>query len=223
MVLRSSRPVMSDSAEKKESERDRVSSTTETVVTAGGAVAGGVTGALFAVGAGTSVPVVTTVASWVGITAVAATPVGWVIGAAALGVVIGGGVTYGIAKLISHNGKMEGKQEADEEARIAETEREQNMQTEKMTYKKVDFAGLGFRCLEPTSVRFLDGSMHTVQAHSYLHSEEIKNPDATLQQKRARKLYSVSTTPENQPSGLEICDELDLEQRIGEASFKDLN
>ena len=105
----------------KDNERDRISATTEKVVTAGGAVLGA--GAAVAAVAGTSsIPIITTIASWVGITAFAATPVGWIIGAAALGAAVVGGVTYGVTKLIVDNGKIEGKQEADEEARTAEEE-----------------------------------------------------------------------------------------------------
>ena len=107
----------------KDNERDRISATTEKVVTAGGAVLGAGAGAAVAAVAGTSsIPIITTIASWVGITAFAATPVGWIIGAAALGAAVVGGVTYGVTKLIVDNGKIEGKQEADEEARTAEEE-----------------------------------------------------------------------------------------------------
>lgn len=53
----------------------------------------------------TSVAGVTTVLSWFGITAVSATPVGWIIGAAAAG----GAVTYGISRLIRGGSLSEGR------------------------------------------------------------------------------------------------------------------
>jgi hypothetical protein len=53
----------------------------------------------------TSIPVVTTAASWLGITALAATPVGWIIGTAAAA----GGIAYGVSRLIHNGGLSEGR------------------------------------------------------------------------------------------------------------------
>lgn len=67
-----------------------------------GAAAAGTVAAI--VGA-TSIPLLTTAASFVGITAVAATPIGWVIGAAAAG----GALAYGVSRLIRGGGISEGR------------------------------------------------------------------------------------------------------------------
>jgi len=53
----------------------------------------------------TSIFGLTTVASWLGITAVAATPIGWVLGTAALG----GAVAYGVSRMIHGGGLSEGR------------------------------------------------------------------------------------------------------------------
>lgn len=53
----------------------------------------------------TAIPVVTTTASWLGVTAVAATPVGWVVGAA----LAGGALAYGVSRLIRDGGLSEGR------------------------------------------------------------------------------------------------------------------
>lgn len=62
-------------------------------------------GTLASAAGATSIAGVTTVAGWLGITAVAATPVGWIIGAAAAG----GAVAYGISRLIHGGGLSEGR------------------------------------------------------------------------------------------------------------------
>lgn len=54
---------------------------------------------------GTAIPALTTAASWVGITAVAATPVGWVVGAA----IGGGALAYVVSRLIHGGGISEGR------------------------------------------------------------------------------------------------------------------
>jgi hypothetical protein len=69
----------------------------------------------------TSIFGVTTVAGWLGVSAVAATPVGWVIGAAALG----GAAAYGISRMIHGGGLSEGRkkellQQYREDARAVE-------------------------------------------------------------------------------------------------------
>ncbi len=67
----------------------------------GAAAAGTIASALGA----TSIFGVTTVAGWLGVTAVAATPVGWVIGAAAAGA----GLAYGISRIVHGGGLSEGR------------------------------------------------------------------------------------------------------------------
>ena len=53
----------------------------------------------------TAIPALTTAASWIGITAVAATPLGWVVGAA----IGGGALAYGVSRLIYGGGISEGR------------------------------------------------------------------------------------------------------------------
>lgn len=53
----------------------------------------------------TAVPVITTAASWLGMTAVAATPVGWILGAA----LAGGALAFGVSRLIRNGGLSEGR------------------------------------------------------------------------------------------------------------------
>lgn len=53
----------------------------------------------------TAIPLVTTAASWLGVTVVAATPLGWVIGAA----VAGGALAYGVSRLIRGGSLSEGR------------------------------------------------------------------------------------------------------------------
>ena len=65
-----------------------------TVIGAGlGAAAAGTVASAVGV---TSIPVLTTIGSWIGIPLVAATPIGWIIGVAAAG----GVATYGISRLV---------------------------------------------------------------------------------------------------------------------------
>lgn len=58
-----------------------------------------------AIAGATTIPVVTTAASWLGVTAVAATPVGWVVGAA----LAGGTLAYGVSRLIRSGSLSEGR------------------------------------------------------------------------------------------------------------------
>lgn len=53
----------------------------------------------------TGIPLVTTAASWFGVTALAATPVGWVVGAA----LAGGALAYGVSRLVRNGGMSEGR------------------------------------------------------------------------------------------------------------------
>lgn len=62
-------------------------------------------GTLATITGATAIPAVTTAASWLGITAVAATPVGWVVGVS----LAGGALAYGISRLIRDGGMSEGR------------------------------------------------------------------------------------------------------------------
>ena len=62
-------------------------------------------GTIAAMAGATTIPALTTAASWIGITAVAATPVGWIAGAA----VAGGAIAYGTSRLIRGGGIAEGR------------------------------------------------------------------------------------------------------------------
>lgn len=62
-------------------------------------------GSAAAIAGATSIPVLTTAASWVGISAVAATPIGWTLGIAAAG----GALAYGVSRLIRSGGMSEGR------------------------------------------------------------------------------------------------------------------
>ena len=62
-------------------------------------------GTVAAIAEATAIPVVTTAASWLGVTAVAATPAGWVIGVA----LAGGALAYGVSRLIRDGGLSEGR------------------------------------------------------------------------------------------------------------------
>ncbi|MDR3299440.1 MAG: hypothetical protein LBU43_05440 [Candidatus Accumulibacter sp.] len=73
-----------------------------------GALAGGAAAGTLAMAAGaTSIPVITMAASAFGLSVVAATPVGWVIGAGAAGAT----TAYGISRLIHGGGKSEARME----------------------------------------------------------------------------------------------------------------
>jgi hypothetical protein len=69
----------------------------------GAAAAGAVAG----IAGVTSIPVLTTAAGWLGVTAVAATPVGWVIGVAAAG----GALAYGGLRLVRNGAMAEGRKQ----------------------------------------------------------------------------------------------------------------
>jgi hypothetical protein len=75
------------------------------ITTLGGTLGVAAAGTMAALTGATAIPVITTAASWVGVTAVAATPVGWLIGAGA----VGGAVAYGVSRLIHNGGLSEGR------------------------------------------------------------------------------------------------------------------
>jgi hypothetical protein len=62
-------------------------------------------GTIAAIVGTTSIPALTTAASWIGISALAATPIGWTLGIAAAG----GALAYGISRLIRNGGLSEGR------------------------------------------------------------------------------------------------------------------
>lgn len=71
----------------------------------GGALGAAAAGTIAAASGATGIWVLTTVASWIGISVVAATPAGWIAG----GAVVGGAAAYGISRLIHGGGRNEGK------------------------------------------------------------------------------------------------------------------
>ncbi|MDY0036263.1 MAG: hypothetical protein RBS05_10175 [Zoogloea oleivorans] len=85
---------------------DRVRSLSQVGITAAGLGLGAAAAGTVATIAGaTSIPVLTSAASWIGVTAVAATPVGWIIGIAAAG----GALAYGLSHLVRDGGISEGR------------------------------------------------------------------------------------------------------------------
>ena len=90
--------------------QDRIRSVGEVAAVAGGAAVGAAAAPAAASLAGvTAIPFVTKVAAVIGTTLVSATPVGWVIGCAA----VAGGVAYGIAKLVGDGGEVDGERRAE--------------------------------------------------------------------------------------------------------------
>ena len=72
-----------------------------------GAGAGaGAAGTVAAAAGATAIPIVTTVGSWLGLSLLGATPVGWVVGTAAAG----GAIAYGVSRLTRGGGYNEAKQ-----------------------------------------------------------------------------------------------------------------
>lgn len=106
------------------------------MITALGVAGGALSAGAIAGAAGATTTVFTTVASWVGITAVAATPVGWVAGCAAAG----GGLAYGISRMVRSGGKHDEKRAQLGEAirqKIAACENEANQDTDEEQFKNV--------------------------------------------------------------------------------------
>ena len=62
-------------------------------------------GTVAAIAGATTIPALTTAASWIGVSAVAATPIGWLAGAA----IGGGALAYGVSRLIHSGGISEGR------------------------------------------------------------------------------------------------------------------
>lgn len=85
---------------------DKVSILGDTGITLMGAGLGMAASGVIASAAGaTSIFGVTTIAGWLGVTAVAATPVGWIVGCATAA----GAAAYGISRLIHSGGLAEGR------------------------------------------------------------------------------------------------------------------
>jgi hypothetical protein len=76
---------------------------------------------------------------------------------------------------------------------------------------------LGFHCLQPTKVRFLDGAEVTVTAHSFCDGKErCSDRPADL---RALRFYAIR---QRVGGTLEIVNELALENRMGQERFRRL-
>lgn len=75
------------------------------ITTLGAGLGAAAAGTLATAAGATSILGVTTAASWVGVTVVAATPVGWIIGGAALA----GAVAYGFSRMVGGGGMAEGR------------------------------------------------------------------------------------------------------------------
>ena len=75
------------------------------ITTAGLGLGAAAAGSVASIAGITSIPFVTSAASAIGITAVAATPVGWIAGAA----VAGGALAFGVSRLIHNGGLSEGR------------------------------------------------------------------------------------------------------------------
>lgn len=82
-------------------------------------------------------------------------------------------------------------------------------------YRNQEFRQLGFCCLQPTKVQFLDGSDAMVKAHSFLDSKERAGD--TPGQMRALRFYEV-----RQLGATELVSELELEKRMGLEQFRKL-
>ena len=88
---------------------DPVRTASTAVATVGGAAVGAAAAPMVAGAVGaTSIPVITTAASWLGVTVVAATPIGWILGCAA----VVGALGFGAAKLAADGGETEGERYA---------------------------------------------------------------------------------------------------------------
>lgn len=85
---------------------DRVRILGDVGITAVGAGLGGAAGGAIATGLGVgSIPLLTTAASWIGVTLAMSTPIGWTIAAVAAG----GTLAYGASRLIHSGGISEGR------------------------------------------------------------------------------------------------------------------
>jgi len=93
-------------SELEKNPNDKVRILGDVGITATGAILGfAAAGTLASAAGATSIWGLSTAASWVGVTAVAATPVGWIIGSTALA----GAGAYGISRMIHGGGLSEGR------------------------------------------------------------------------------------------------------------------
>ncbi|MEG4290323.1 hypothetical protein Q5692_17455 [Microcoleus sp. C2C3] len=76
------------------------------IVGVGAVLGAGAAGTVAAAAGATAIPIVTTVGSWLGLSLLGATPVGWVVGTAAAGAAI----AYGVSRLTKGGGYNEAKQ-----------------------------------------------------------------------------------------------------------------
>ena len=76
------------------------------IVGVGAVLGAGAAGTVAAAAGATAIPIVTTVGSWLGLSLLGATPVGWVVGTAAAG----GAIAYGVSRLTRGGGYNEAKQ-----------------------------------------------------------------------------------------------------------------
>lgn len=147
----------------------------------GGVLGGASAGSVAGLTGVTTIGGLTTAASWLGITAVAATPVGWVAGSA----VIGAGAAYGISRLIRGAAYSEAKRKQlvrDIENRITDIERKEaaSCVTES---DKVDFM---LSLLEPLR-RNLISPEHVRKLMEGIYNGTIKLSDACRSMERIAK------------------------------------
>jgi len=180
--------------EPENSEKDRVLTATKVVTTLAG---GGLSAAAAAtLGAG-SVPVLTTVGSWVGVSILAATPVGWVIGAA----VVGAGACYAGLQLIEGAGREEGKHNANA-ALKAECDRVEQLRSNaaQLTPAKVEEA--------QRALAEMVRENHLDQDTANALFEEIRKGHTSIEETSAVAGWQLATSPDVPP--------LALAQTIGE-------
>lgn len=75
--------------------------------------------------------------------------------------------------------------------------------------RKQELRDLGFRCIEPTKVRFLDGSFQTVTA--YVHQVKAS--------KTSKKVYNIESLKKGETK---LIDESKLKELIGVEMFEQL-
>lgn len=95
---------MIDNLEKNPADKVRILGDTG-ITLIGAGLGAAAAGTLASVAGTTSIVGLTTAASWLGVSVVAATPVGWIIGSAA----VAGAAAYGISRLIHNGGLAEGR------------------------------------------------------------------------------------------------------------------
>ena len=84
-------------------------------------------------------------------------------------------------------------------------------------YRNLEFANLGFRCVEPANVLFLNGTKASVSAYGHRCSKDV--PGLSPRERRALNMYAVRS---DSVGPIEILDELELEEKLGKDSFDKL-